>query len=103
MQGPFLGITLGIEIFLLVGFLFYLVFRTYAEGEDRVSMMRWVIGLIGILTLGLIVSVTLVATRMATSDLVVATALLIVDVIGLYLLIDDTQRITRTTTLVEKA
>jgi len=101
MQGVFLIITISIEFFLLMGYLFYLLFRTYAADEDRVSLMSWVAGLIGILTLGLIVSVILVASRMTTSDLVVAVALLLVDVVGLYLLIDDIRRTSQTTLLIE--
>ena len=100
MQGAFLRITIGIEFFLLVGYLFYLLFRTYAKGDDRISMMKWVMGLIGILTLGLIVSVALVATRMTITDLVVAIAILMVDVIGLYLAIDDIRRISNETLLI---
>ena len=102
MQGTFLILTIGIEMFLLVGYLFYLVFRAYAEGDDMISLMRWTIGLIGILTLGLIVSVVLVATRMTQTDLVVASALLIADIIGLYLLIDDIRRISTQTLVISE-
>ena len=48
--------------------------------------------LIGILTLGLLVSITLVVSRMLMPDIVVSMALLIVDILGLYLLVDDTRR-----------
>ena len=102
MQGTFLTLTIGFEFFLLVGYMFYLLFRTYSEGDDKVSLMRWVIGLIGILTLGLIVIVARVAMMMSHTDLIVATTFLIVDVIGLYLLIDDSQRVSDKTQLVEK-
>ena len=93
MQGAFLTITIGIEFFLLVGYLFYLLFRSYTTGDDRVSMIKWVAGLIGLITLGMIVSVVLVASRMSHTDTVVAATLLIVDVIGVYLLVDDVRRI----------
>jgi hypothetical protein len=92
MQGAYLIITVGIEFFILVGYLFYAIFRTYPEGEDRISLMSWTAGLIGILTLGLLVSVTLVASRMPLSDIIVSMAILIVDILGLYLLVDDTRR-----------
>ena len=102
MQGAYLTSTIGIEFFLLVGYMFYVLFRKYALGEDRVSMLRWLIGIIGILTVGLIVSVVLVASRMTNSDLVIATALLLIDVIGLYLLIDDSRRLSKEILLVEQ-
>ena len=102
MQGAYLIITAGIEIFLLVGYLFYLLFRANIEVEVRVSVLRWVTGLIGIITLGLIVSVLLVATRMTTVDLVVAAVFLIVDVVGIYMLIDDIRKISSELVLVEQ-
>ncbi len=92
MQGAYLIITVGIEFFILVGYLFYAIFRTYPEGEDRISLMSWTAGLIGILTLGLLVSVTLVVSRMPLPDIVFSMALLIADILGLYLLVDDTRR-----------
>ncbi|MHA1943376.1 MAG: hypothetical protein ACW96M_03170 [Candidatus Thorarchaeota archaeon] len=54
--------------------------------------MSWIAGLIGILTLGLLVSVTLVVSRMTQADIIVAVALLIADILGLYLLVDDTRK-----------
>ena len=92
MQGAYLIITVGIEFFILVGYLFYAIFRTYPIGEDRISLMSWIAGLIGILTLGLLVSVAMVITRMSPADIIVAVALLIADILGLYLLVDDTRR-----------
>jgi hypothetical protein len=95
MQGAYLTVTIGIEFFLLVGYLFYVLFRTYAEEDGKVSMMKWVMGLIAFLTFWLIVSVVLVALEMSTADLVLASAILIVDLIGLYLLFDDTRRLSQ--------
>lgn len=88
-------ITIGLEFFLLVGYLFYLLFRFYSKGEDRPSMLKWIIVIIGLITAGLIVSNSLVATRMSQPDLVVTLGILLIDIIGVYLLIDDTQRISR--------
>ncbi len=102
MQGPFLTLTIGIEVFLLVGYLFYLLFRTYIEVEVRVSVLSWLTGIIILITLGLILSVIVVASRMTTTDLVLASTFLIVDVIGLYLLVDDIRRISHETLLVEE-
>ena len=95
MQGAFLSITVSIEFFLLVGYLFYLLFRTYPAKEDRVSMLSWLTGIIGLITLGLIGSVALVATRMSNTDLVIAIAFLSVDAVGLYLIVDDIRKISR--------
>ena len=93
MQGAYLVITVGIEFFLLVGYLFYLLFRTYAASDDRVSMLSWLTGIIGLITVGLMGTVALVATRMTNTDLVIAMVFLAVNVVGLYLLIDDIRRI----------
>jgi hypothetical protein len=95
MQGAFLTITISIEFFLLIGYLFYLLFRTYPADEDKVSMLSWLTGIIGLITIGLIGSIALVATRMTNTDLVIAIAFLSVDSVGLYLLIDDIRRISR--------
>ncbi|MFW9806440.1 MAG: hypothetical protein ACFFFK_06895 [Candidatus Thorarchaeota archaeon] len=96
MQEVYLQLTIGMQFFLLMGYLFYLIFRTYGEKEVRVSMLRWLIGLIAFLTIILIVSVALVSKAMPVRDLVVASAALFVDVIGLYLLLDDSQRLSKT-------
>ncbi|MBY8997064.1 MAG: hypothetical protein KGD60_04985 [Candidatus Thorarchaeota archaeon] len=95
MQGAFLILSVGIEFFLLAGYLFYLLFRTYAESDDKVSMLSWLTGIIGLITVGLIVSVAAVATRMTNTDLAIAVAILAVDAVGLFLLIDDIRRISR--------
>ena len=102
MQGAYLTLTVGIEFFLLVGYLFYLLFRTNIEVEVRVSVLSWLTGIIGLITLGLIVSVVAVASRMANPDLVLASTFLIVNIIGLYLLIDDIRRISRELALIEQ-
>lgn len=95
MQGPYLIITIGAEFFLLAGFLVYLIFRAYISEEDRASLLVWISGLIGLYILGLVVSITLVAARMAIRDVVVALAIEAVDIVGLYLIIDDTVRISK--------
>ena len=103
MQGAYLILTVGIEFFLLVGYLFYLLFRANIEVEVRVSVLSWLTGIIGLITLGLIVSVVAVASRMTNTDLVLASTFLIVDIIGLYLLIDDIRRISQELALIEKS
>jgi hypothetical protein len=97
LQGGFLRITIGLEFFLLVGYLFYLVFRFYTTGDDRVSMLKWLSLIISLVTIGMIVSVILVAPRMEHIDLVIAVAFLVVDVVGIYLLVDDIRRISQLT------
>jgi hypothetical protein len=95
MQDPYLIITIGVEFFLFAGFLFYLIFRAYISEEDRASLLVWISGLIGLYILGLVVSIALVAARMAIRDVVVALAIEAVDIVGLYLIIDDTVRISK--------
>ena len=95
MQGTFLILTIGIEFFLLVGYLFYVLFRTYTASDDKVSMLSWLTGIIGLITVGLIGTVALVATRMTNTDIVIAMVFLTVDVVGLYLIVDDIRRISR--------
>ncbi len=95
MQGTFLILTIGIEFFLLVGYMFYVLFRTYTASDDKVSMLSWLTGIIGLITVGLIGTVALVATRMTNTDIVIAMVFLTVDVVGLYLLVDDIRRISR--------
>jgi hypothetical protein len=93
MQGAYLTITIGIQFFILVGYLFYLIFRSYQMGEDRIALMRWTSILIGFLTFWLLVSILFVIPAMSQADLVMTAGLLIADFIGLYLLVDDTRRL----------
>jgi uncharacterized membrane protein YdcZ (DUF606 family) len=95
MQSGFLLITYGVQFFLFVGYLFYVIFRTYPEADDQISLMSWIGGLLGVLTLGLLVSVALVIPRMPVTEAIVASMLVIADIAGLYLLVDDTRRRSR--------
>ncbi len=92
MQGGYLTITLGFQFFLIIGYLFYAIFRTYPTGDDRISLMSWVTGFIGVLTFGLVGVLLLTITRMPASEAIPALALSLADIIGLYLLVDDTLR-----------
>ena len=92
MLGAYLTITLGFQLFLIIGYLFYAIFRTYPKGDDRISLMSWVTGFFGVLTFGLVGVLLLVITRMPTSEAIVALALSLADFIGFYLLVDDTRR-----------
>jgi len=90
MQSVFLSITIGFQLFLIFGYLFFAIFRTYPTGDDRISLMSWITGFIGVLTFGLIGSLALVFSRMPIIDASIAFALSFADVLGLYLLVDDT-------------
>lgn len=98
MQGPFLTLTLGFQLFLIVGYLFFAIFRTYPTQEDSISLMSWITGLIGVLTFGLFGSLVLVVSTMPISDVVLALSLVAADTIGLYLLVDDTLKKRRQST-----
>lgn len=93
MQGSILQVTGGIQFFLLVGYLFYLVFRSYSKGDARTSLISYVSVLIALITLGLIVSLVLVAPLVSAPDRISVLALLILDEIGLVLLVADLKRI----------
>jgi len=95
MQGAYLTISIGIQFFILVGYLFYFLFRSYQTGEDRIALMKWTSILIGFLTFWLLVSILLVMSAMSQADIVMTGGLLIADLIGLYLLLDDTRRLAR--------
>ncbi len=92
MQGAYLTITLGFQLFLIVGYLFYAIFRTYPTGDDRISLMSWVTGFFGVLTFGLVGVLLLTLTRIPVSEAIPALALSLADFIGFYLLVDDTRR-----------
>ena len=92
MQGAYLPITIGMQFFVLVGFLFYVVFRRYSSGEDQIALMSWTAVLIGSLTLWLFISVLLVAASMSPAEIVLAGGIIAADFLGLYLLVDDTLR-----------
>jgi hypothetical protein len=90
MQGPYLSLALGFQLFLVGGYLLYAIFRTYPTEEDSISLMSWTTGLIGVLTFGLFGSLLLVISSMPTADIILSMALVFGDTIGLYLLVDDT-------------
>ncbi|MCK5239954.1 MAG: hypothetical protein KAR33_10425 [Candidatus Thorarchaeota archaeon] len=92
MLGAYLTITLGFQLFLIIGYLFYAIFRTYPKGDDRISLMSWVTGFFGVLTFGLVGVLLLTLTRIPVSEAIPALALSFADIIGLYLLVDDTRR-----------
>ena len=97
MQGVYLTITIAIQFFVLVGYLFYFVFRKWTSGEDQIALMSWTAVLVGFLTTWTLVSVLLVAASMPLADIVLAGGILAVDFLGLYLLADDILRKRRTT------
>jgi hypothetical protein len=92
MQGAYLTITIGMQFFVLVGYLFYFLFRKWSSGEDQIALMSWTAVLIGFLTFWLLISVLFVAASMPLADIVLAGGIIAADFLGLYLLADDTLR-----------
>lgn len=92
MQGAYLTITIGIQFFILAGYLFYFIFRSYTTGEDQIALMNWTTRLIGFLAFWLLVSVLLVLPAMPQADIVFAAGLLTADFLGLCLLVVDTRK-----------
>ncbi|MFX1260840.1 MAG: hypothetical protein ACFFAZ_02005 [Promethearchaeota archaeon] len=89
MQGAYLTITIGVQFFVLVGYMFYFLFRKWASNEDKIALMSWTAVLVGLLTLWILISVFLVAASMPLADIVLAGGIIAADFLGLYLLADD--------------
>ncbi|TFF91333.1 hypothetical protein EU545_04450 [Candidatus Thorarchaeota archaeon] len=92
MQGNILQVTAGIQFFLLVGYLLYLLFRTYSPEDASSSLMSYVAVLIAIITFGLIFSLLFVAPLVAPLNRIAIMALVILDEIGLVLLVADLRK-----------
>jgi hypothetical protein len=90
MQSGYLVITIGFQFFLLCGYLFYFIFRKYSAIDDQVMLLSWVACLLGFLTIGLLLIVAIVLPRMAIAEAILASAFVIIDLIGLYLLAKET-------------
>jgi len=90
MQSGYLLITISFQFFLVVGYLFYLMFRKWAEIEDQVILMTWVARLVAILTLGLLMTVLIILPRLVLVEAIFVALLVIVDIIGLFLLARET-------------
>ncbi|MFX1331537.1 MAG: hypothetical protein ACFE9W_08275 [Promethearchaeota archaeon] len=89
MQGAYLTITIGVQFFVLVGYMFYFLFRKWASNEDKIALMSWTAVLVGLLTSWILISVFLVAASMPLADIVLAGGIIAADFLGLYLLADD--------------
>jgi hypothetical protein len=90
MQGTYLTVTIGFQFFLIVGYMLFAIFRTYPTREDSISLMSWITGFIALSTFGLVGLLLLVVSVMPISDVMFAFALVFADIVGLYLIIDDT-------------
>ncbi|MGY5864339.1 MAG: hypothetical protein RTV41_07025 [Candidatus Thorarchaeota archaeon] len=90
MQGGYLVITFGFQLFLLVGYLFYFMFRKFSEVDDQVVLLSWVAGMIGVLTIGLLLTIAIILPRLVFTEAIAVSALVTVDLIGLFLLIRET-------------
>jgi hypothetical protein len=95
VQGGFLELTVGIQFFLLFGYLFYFMFRSYSEPDARPSLLAYVLVFIGLITLGLIASLLLVVPAIAPSDRAGVFLIAILDEIVLALVGYDYVRTTR--------
>ena len=89
MQSGYLLITISFQLFLLVGYLFYFMFRKWSEIEDQVMLMTWVARLVAILTLGLLMTVLIILPRLVFVEAIVVGLLVVVDMIGLILLVKE--------------
>jgi hypothetical protein len=92
MQGAYLTITIGIQFFILAGYLFYVIFRAYTTGEDRIALMTWTARLVGFLTFWLLVSVLLVLSMIPPAEVFLTIGILVMDFLGLFLLVLDIRR-----------
>jgi hypothetical protein len=90
MQSGYLVITLGFQLFLLVGYLFYFTFRKWAAIDDQIVLMTWAARLVAILTIGLSALVVIILPRMLFVEVVVASAIVIADFVGLFFLARET-------------
>lgn len=89
MQTMYLEIAMGVQFFLLVGYMLYMVFRGYSPEEAAVSLRSYVAVLISLITFGLIFSVLLVAPFVEALDRIPILVLAILDLFGLVLLVID--------------
>ncbi|MFW9927066.1 MAG: hypothetical protein ACFFDM_09880 [Candidatus Thorarchaeota archaeon] len=90
MQSGYLIITFGFQMFLLVGYLFYFTFRKWLAIDDQITLMTWTAVLVGILTFGLSLLVLIVLPRMQFTEAIMASVIVFVDIVGLYLLAKET-------------
>jgi hypothetical protein len=89
LQGAFLQLAIGLQFFLLFGYLFYFVFRSYSGSEARTSLMAYVLVLVGLITLGMIGSLVLVVPEIAAGDRIGVLVITIADELILALLAYD--------------
>ncbi|MFW9810810.1 MAG: hypothetical protein ACFFE6_15660, partial [Candidatus Thorarchaeota archaeon] len=85
-----LVITFGFQFFLLVGYLFYFLFRKWVVVDDQIVLLSWVAGFLGLLTIGLLLIVAIILPRMVIAEAIFASAIVALDLIGLYLLVKET-------------
>ena len=90
MQSSYLLLTISFQFFLVVGYLFYFIFRKWSEIEDQVILMTWVARLVAILTLGFLMIVLIILPRLVLVETIVVVLIVIVDIIGLFLLARET-------------
>ncbi|MGQ4912971.1 MAG: hypothetical protein ACP6KW_12450 [Candidatus Thorarchaeota archaeon] len=54
MQEGIIGLTIAFQFFLFVGYMFYLLFRSYGEEDSRLSLMSYTAALLALLTSGMV-------------------------------------------------
>ena len=68
MQIGYLTLTTGFQFFLIFGYILYGIFRKFPAKEDAVSLITWLGGLIGIITLGEVGVVVIVSAAVPLLD-----------------------------------
>jgi hypothetical protein len=89
MQSGILQISIGIQFFLLVGYLLYMLFRSYSMGESRTSLLSYVAGLLTLITLGLFFSLVATASLVPVYDRPLIVLLVLLDMLGVIGLVFD--------------
>lgn len=89
MQIGYLSITIGFQFFLLFGYLLYGIFRKFPAKEDGISLMSWVGGLIGILTIGQVGLLIIVSGAIPILDRLPILVLILFDLIVLVIMAYD--------------
>ena len=86
MQSGILQASIGIQFFILVGYLLYLLFKTYSPDESRVSLTSYVAALLVLITLELFFSLVATVSLVPYEDKPAIIALALLDMTGIVVL-----------------
>ena len=89
MQIGYLTLTTGFQFFLIFGYILYGIFRKFPAKEDAVSLITWLGGLIGIITLGEVGVVVIVSAAVPLLDRLPILLLIFVDLFVLAIMAYD--------------